>query len=171
MSYKRLPILLLCLAGAAQAAPLYRLTKTVPIGAPDHWDLLTFDASSHRVFIAHGDRVTVVDVQEGKVVGDVEGYPGGTHGVAIVPALNRGYTDDGKAATANSFDLKTLKALKSIPAADDADAIVFDRRSAFLFLIDSDPGKITVINPATDTVVTTLDGGGKLEIGVADGHG
>ena len=171
MPYKRLSILLLCLASAAQAAPLYTLTKTVPIGGPDHWDLLTFDSSSNRVFIAHGDRVTVVDVQEGTVVGNVEGFTGGTHGVAIVPALHRGYTDDGEAATANSFDLKTLKVLKSIPAAADADAIVFDSRSGYLFVIDSDPGKITVIDPATDTVLTTLDGGGKLEIGVADGHG
>jgi len=171
MSHKRLSILLLCLTGLAQAAPLYTLTRTVPIGGPDRWDLLTFDASSHRVYIAHGDRVTVVDVQEGKVVGNVEGYTGGTHGVAVIPALHRGYTDDGGAATANSFDLTTLKALKSIPAADDADAIVFDPRSRNLFVIDSDPGKITVINPDTDTVLTTLDGGGKLEIGVADGHG
>jgi len=171
MSHSRLSILLLCLVGAAHAAPLYTLTKTIPIGAPDRWDLLTFDATSQRVYIAHGDRVTVVDVQDGKVIGTVEGFTGGTHGVAIVPSLHRGYTDDGQAATANSFDVNTFKSLKSIPAADDADAIVFDPRSRYLFVIDSDPGKITVINPDTDTVVTTLDGGGKLEIGVADGHG
>jgi len=32
-----------------------------------------------------------------------------------------------------------------------------------VFVIDSDPGKITVIDPGTDEVMTTLDGGGKLE--------
>jgi len=171
MSVKRLSILLLGLAAAAQAAPLYTLTNTVPIGAPDRWDLLTFDAGSQRVYIAHGDRVTVVDAQAGKVVGDVEGFPGGTHGVAIIPALHRGYTDDGKAATANSFDLNTLTPLKSIPAADDADAVIYAPSSHYLFVIDSDPGKITVIDPKTDAVMTTIDGGGKLEIGAADGHG
>jgi len=171
MTSQRLTLLLLCLAGAAQSAPLYTLTKTVPIGAPDRWDLLTYDPGSQRVYIAHGDRVTVVDAQVGKVVGNVEGFAGGTHGVAVIPSLHRGYTDDGKAGTANSFDLKTLKALKSIPAADDADAIAFDPVSGHLFVIDSDPGKITVIDPKTDKVLTTLDGGGKLEIGVADGLG
>ena len=171
MSYKLSTGLLLLIAGAAQAGPLYTLSKSVPIGAPDRWDLLTFDPESHRVYIAHGDRVTVVDVPAGKVVGNVEGLPGGTHGVAVIASLHRGYTDDGKAGTANSFDLGVLKVLKAIPAADDADAIAFDRVSGNLFVIDSDPGKITVIDPRTDTVRATLDGGGKLEIGVADGLG
>src|SRR6185436_6058080 len=171
MSYKLSTGLLLLIAGAAQAGPLYTLSKSVPIGAPDRWDLLTFDPESHRVYIAHGDRVTVVDVPAGKVVGNVEGLSGGTHGVAVIAALHRGYTDDGKAGTANSFDLGALKVLKAIPAADDADAIAFDRVSGNLFVIDSDPGKITVIDPRTDTVRATLDGGGKLEIGVADGLG
>jgi DNA-binding beta-propeller fold protein YncE len=171
MRTQNLSILLICLAATAHAAPLYTLSKTIPIGAPDRWDLLTYDAASQRVYIAHGDRVTVVDVQAGKVAGNVEGFAGGTHGVAVIPALHRGYTDDGKAATANSFDLNTLKALKSIPAADDADAIVYDPASRYLFVIDSDPGKITVIDPKADAVLTTLDGGGKLEIGAADGHG
>jgi len=171
MLLERLTILLLCSAGATQAAPLYALTQAIPIGAPDRWDLLTFDPGSDRVYIAHGDRVTVVDVQAGKVIGSVEGFPGGTHGVAVIPALHRGYTDDGKAATANSFDLETLKTLKSLPAADDADAIAFDRVTGNLFVIDSDPGKITVIDPKTDAVLTTLEGGGKLEIAAADGLG
>ncbi len=171
MFARSLTFSLLVLAGAAQAAPLYTLSKSIPIGAPDRWDLLTFDAASHRVYIAHGDRVTVVDAEAGKVVGNVEGFPGGTHGVAVIPAMHRGYTDDGKAATANSFDVNSLTALKSIPAADDADAIALDPVSGHLYVIDSDPGKITVIDPRSDKVVATLDGGGKLEIGVADGLG
>lgn len=171
MFARSLTLSLLFLASAASAAPLYTLTKSVPIGAPDRWDLLTVDPASHRVYIAHGDRVTVVDVDAGKVVGNVEGFPGGTHGVAVIPLLHRGYTDDGKAATANSFDLNALTALKSIPAADDADAIAHDPVSGHLFVIDSDPGKITVIDPRSDKVRATLDGGGKLEIAVADGLG
>lgn len=167
-------LLLLCTAGVAEAQPpkpLYTATKTVPIGAPDRWDLLAFDPGSHRVYIAHGDRVTVVDGQSGAPIGRVESYPGGTHGVAIVPALGRGYTDDGHAGTANSFDLETLKPLKSIPAESDADALIFDRASGHVLVIDSDPGKITVIDPKSDTAIATLDAGGKLEMGVADDAG
>ena len=163
------------LSGAAwadvAAKPLYTITKVVPIGAPDHWDLLTVDAASHRVYIAHGDRVTVVDGRSGALIGHVEGYSGGTHGVVIVPGAGRGYTDDGNAGTAGSFDLKTLQPLNSVKAEEDADAIVYDPVTGHIFVVDSDPGKITVIDPRNDRVIATLEGGGKLEIGAADGAG
>jgi YVTN family beta-propeller protein len=175
MSHSRLALLLLgavgCSVCVAEEKPLYTITKTVAIGAPDRWDLLTFDAESGRVYIAHGDRVTVVDGQSGELIGNIEGFAGGTHGVAIIPGSGRGYTDEGKTGTAGSFDLKTLKALKTIKADDDADAIAFDPASGHLFVIDGDPGKITVIDTKTDTVIATVDGGGKLEIGAADGRG
>jgi DNA-binding beta-propeller fold protein YncE len=168
---RTLIVSLLFVSAAAQADSLYTLAKTVPIGAPDHWDLLTVDHESQRVYIAHGDRVTVVDLPSGKIAGNIEGFAGGTHGVAIIQALHRGFTDDGEAATANSFDTNTFKAITAIPAADDADAIAYDKVTGHLFVIDSDPGKITVIDPQTNVVIATLDGGGKLEIGVADGLG
>ena len=175
MSLRNLPLLLLCVAACsvslADDKPLYTISKTIPIGAPDHWDLLTFDAESQRVYIAHGDRVTVVDGRSGKLIGDIKGFVGGTHGVAILPGPGRGYTDDGEAGTAHSFDTSALKALKTIKTGDDADAIVFDAVSRHLFVINSDPGTITVIDTATDTVLATLAGGGKLEIGAADGSG
>ena len=175
MSHRKLPLLLLCAAacsaGFADDKPLYTISQTIPIGAPDHWDLLSFDAESQRVYIAHGDRVTVVDGRSGDVVGSINGFAGGTHGVAILPGSTRGYTDDGDAGTAHSFDTRALKALKTIKTGDDADAIVFDPVSRHLFVINSDPGTITVIDTATDTVLATLAGGGKLEIGAADGNG
>jgi DNA-binding beta-propeller fold protein YncE len=175
MSHVRLALLLLgtvgCSVCLADEKPLYTITRTVAIGAPDRWDLLTYDAESHRVYIAHGDRVTVVDGQSGELIGNIEGYAGGTHGVAIIPGSGRGYTDEGRSGTAGSFDLKTLKPLKTIKADEDADAIAYDPGSGHLFVIDGDPGKITVVDIKTDTVVATLDGGGKLETGGTDGSG
>ena len=38
-------------------------------------------------------------------------------------------------------------------------------------MVDSDPGKITVVDPRTDLAIASIDGGGKLEIGAADGAG
>lgn len=179
MSHRRFLLSTLCAAGAlasgllsaAEVKPLYTLTRAVPIGAPDRWDLLSVDAATHRVYIAHGDRVTIVDGTDGTLIGNVEGYSGGTHGVVVVPGSGHGYTDDGKAGTAGSFDLKTLQPLKTVKADADADALIYDPASGHVFVIDSDPGKITVIDPRTDTAIATLDGGGKLEIGAADGAG
>jgi DNA-binding beta-propeller fold protein YncE len=154
----------------AQPAPMYSLTKTVPLGAPDRWDYLTFDAPSGRLYISHGDRVTVVDGKTGAILGAVESLPGGAHGIAIVPEVGRGYTDDGEAGIAASFDLKTLKIVHRIKAEPDADGVLYDPASGHVFVINGDTGKLTAIDPKTDSAVATIDGGGGLEFGtVGDG--
>ncbi len=155
----------------AQSTPPYSVTKTVALGAPDRWDFVVFDPASHKVFVAHGDRVTVVDGRTGKIIGNVKGLPGGTHGIAIAPGTKRGYTDDGLAGTAVSFDLDSLKLINTIKAEADADAIVFDPTSDHVFVVDGDPGKLTVIDPTADSAVATIDAGGKLETAVAGGNG
>ncbi len=156
---------------AVAAQPLYHLTKTVSLGAPDRWDYVVFDSASGRVYVAHGDRVTVVDGTTGRLIGNVEGMPGGTHGIAFYHAGNKGYTDDGKAGEAVVFDLKTLKPIKRVKAEDDADGIVFDSTSGHVLVIDGDSGKLTVIDPKTDTVLATVDAGGGLEFGVSGENG
>lgn len=161
-----------CLMSAAVAADsLYRLTKTVPLGAPERWDYVHFDPADGRVYVAHGDRVSVVDGKSGTLLGTVEGTSGGSHGIAAWHPGNKGYTDDGKAGTALVFDLKTFKVLKTVKAKPDADGIVFDPSSGHILVIDGDSGKITVIDPASDTVVATVDVGGGLEFGVSGENG
>jgi YVTN family beta-propeller protein len=157
---------------ASQAEPPpYGVSMVVPLGGPDRWDYVVFDPDTHRVYVAHGDRVTVVDGTSGQVVGTVEGMPGGTHGIAVSHATGRGYTDDGKAGVVVEFDLTTLTVLKQIKAEADADGIVFDPASGHIFVIDGDSGKLTVIDPKTDAVVATIDGGGGLEFGDTGNNG
>src|SRR5579862_6431694 len=139
------------IAASDPKPPNYHIANTVALGGPDRWDYVTFDPGAKRVYVAHGDRVTVVDDGSGAVIGNVEGMPGGTHGIAILPATGKGYTDDGKAGEVVVFDLKTFAVIKRIKAESDADGIVFD--------------------PATDAVVATVDGGGALEFGVTGNNG
>lgn len=153
----------------AQPSPAYRLTKSVTLGAPDRWDYVVFDSGSHRVYVAHGDRVSVVDGRDGKLLGEVTGIPGGTHGTAV--AAGQGFTDDGKAGEVVAFDLKSLKATKHIPAAEDADAIITEPVTGHLFVMDGDPRKITVIDPKTRSLITNIDLRAKPEAGVATGDG
>ena len=50
----------------AQPTPGYTLVKTVPLGAPDRWDYVVADPETTRVYVAHGDRVTVLDMATGR---------------------------------------------------------------------------------------------------------
>jgi DNA-binding beta-propeller fold protein YncE len=58
---------------SAQPAPTYRTTQSIKLGAPDRWDYVVFDGASGRVYVAHGDRVTVIDGHDGHVLGNVDG--------------------------------------------------------------------------------------------------
>ncbi len=163
--------LLAATAAPALAAPAYTVSKSTTLGAPDRWDYVVFNRDTGRVYVAHGDKVAVIDAHSGDIVGQVDGIAGGTHGVAISAATGQGFTDDGRTGLAVAFDLKTLKITKQIPADKDADAIAFDRASGRVFVIEGDPGAISVIDPKTDAVAATIKAGEKMEYGAGDGHG
>jgi len=166
---------LLALAAAAAAAergaPDYRIVRSVPLGSPDGWDYVVFDPPSHRVYVAHGDRVSVVNGRDGSIVGTIDGLPGGTHGIAIAASAHRGYTDEGRSEQVDAFDLKTLRVTHSLPAQADTDALAYDPKSGHIFAVNGNPGTLTVIDPKTDAVITTISTGGKLEYLAADGRG
>lgn len=155
----------------AAAAANYHLTHRVRLGAPDRWDYVIYDGPSHRVYVAHGDRLTVVDGRSGRLIGEVAGMPGGTHGIAISHATGLGYTDEGRAGEAVAFSLKTLKVVKHLKAAPDSDAVTIDPTSGHVFVVDGDPGLLTVIDPASDRVVATVHVGSKMEYPVAGDNG
>jgi len=166
------PILPGVLAAAGQQpTPSFRVTQSIELGAPDRWDYVVYDESTHDVFVSHGDRVTVVDGRNGKILGNIEGMPGGTHGIAIDASTGQGYTDDGGKGDAVAFNLGNLKVTKTIKAEEDADGMTFDPASGNVFVVDGDPGHLTVIDPRTNTVAATVNVGAKLEYIVADGDG
>jgi DNA-binding beta-propeller fold protein YncE len=164
-------------AGAAGAqtspapAPAYSVTSTIPVGGPDQWDYVIYDAPSHRVYLAHGDRISVVDGRSAKLIGEVAGVPGGSHGIAISHATGQGYTATGRGGQVAVFDLKTLKLTAQIPGTPLADAMAFDPVTGHVFVIEGDVQTIAAIDPATNKIVATIDAGGKLEYAAADGRG
>ena len=170
--FASLTILLSAVAAqATDTAPAYHVAKTVVLGAPDRWDYVVFDPGSGRVYVSHGDRVTVVDGKSGAILGQIEGMPGGTHGIGISATNGKGYTDDGKAGQAVAFDLKTFKTGARIAAKDDADGIAFDPISGHIFVVNGDSAALTVIDPKTDAVIATIATGGGMEYAVAGDNG
>lgn len=163
-------VLVPAIASGADAPPSYALTGAVALGAPERWDYLAFDAKSHRVFISHGDEVTVVDGVAGKVVGHITNLPG-SHGIGIAPELNRGIADSAKNRSATLFELSTLKPLGEAAADADADGVTYDPGSKRAFIGDGDVGKVTAVDMVTGKVAGTVTLGAKPEFLAADGQG
>lgn len=174
--HRRVILAGLCAAGLGFSAPAfgtpaYQLAKSTPLGAPDRWDYAVFDPTTERVYVAHMDRLAILDARSGELVGEVTGIEGGTHGTAISAATGQGFTDDGRNGLAIAFDLRTLKITRRIPAGLDADAMTIERSTGHVFVVDGDPGTVTVIDPKTDTVVATVAAHEKMEYAASDDEG
>src|SRR5262245_43311793 len=87
-----LPVLFAGLGAAAEKAePGYKVLKKIEAGGDGGWDYLTVDPDARRLYIARADRVMVVDVDKGTVVGEVGKTPG-IHGVALDTKRKKGFT-------------------------------------------------------------------------------
>jgi YVTN family beta-propeller protein len=152
----------------------YHLTNTYKFdaapGEREYFDYITVDAAGRRVYLSHGTEVLVVNADTGALEGKISGLKL-SHGVAVVPDVNRGFITDGEQGKIVMFDLKTLKVTGDTNAAPDADSIVYDPASKRVFSFNGDSRNSTVVDPATGKVVRTIDLGGGPEFAVADGHG
>lgn len=153
------------------SSPGYHLVKSVPLGAPNGWDYVLYDPSTHRVFVAHGNRLTVVAGRSGRIVGQVGPIDGGPHGTAFDPPAHLGITDDGRLGQAVIFDLRTLKVIDRLQVQRGADAVTFDPSSGHAFVIDGDTGDVAVVDPVKQRVVTFIHIGGDLEYAVPGDNG
>lgn len=148
----------------------YHVTHTYPLGGDGSWDYVVPDPPHHRVFIARQDRVMVVDEDSGKLLGEVTGIKG-AHGTAVAEASGHGFATSGNDQSVVMFDLKTYQALGRIPAAEDADAILYDKSSDRVFTLNGDAHSSTVIDAKAGKGITNIALGGKPEYGVSAGDG
>jgi len=63
-------------ATQVQAAPQYRIAQEISLPGDGGWDDLTFDDGGHRLFIAHGTQVQVVDTDKLALAGSIADTPG-----------------------------------------------------------------------------------------------
>ena len=163
-------MLLLPTVMSAQSASSYRVTHTYELGGTERWDYVVPDPLAHRLYIARQTRVMVVDEDTGKLLGEVAEIHG-AHGTAIAADAGHGFATSSDDKTVVMFDLKSFKVLSRIPAAEDADAIIFDKPSNRIFSLNGDAHSSTVIDSVEGKQIRNLALGGKPENGVSAGDG
>jgi DNA-binding beta-propeller fold protein YncE len=163
-------VLLLSLCAVPLSAQSYEITHSYNLGGEGGWDYMIPDPANHRLFVARGNRVMVVDMNTGRLITEITGIDG-AHGVALVPAAGRGFATSGEDSSVVMFDLKTYKILGKIPAGEDADAIIYDHSSGRVFSLNGDANTATVIDPKKGALVTNIALGGKPEYGQSARNG
>jgi len=157
-------LMLSFLAAPSLVAQSYTITHTYTIGGEGGWDYVIPDAANHRLFVARQNRVTVVDMNDGRVIAEIRGI-NGAHGTAIVSDIGRGFATSGNDSSIMMFDAKSYKTLLKIRAAEDADAIIYDPASKHVFSFNGDANTSTVVDPRRGTVIANIQLGGKPEYG------
>jgi DNA-binding beta-propeller fold protein YncE len=154
----------------AQSVSDYKVTRQIKLGGEGGWDYLTFDALARRLYIARATRVMVVDVDSGKLAGEIPGTSG-VHGIALVPKLNRGVSSNGRDDSATVFDLKTLRTIATVKTGGKPDAILFDKPSGHVLTFNGRTNNVTIIDPEKAVAIGTIALPGRPETGVSDGEG
>lgn len=160
------------LAAVSASAQSWQVQQTFHVGGDGGWDYVTVDAPNHRVFVTRSSHTIAVDAVSGKLLGDVPGQQR-SHGVALVPRLNRGFITDGGKGVIVAFDLKTYAVLGTIPAQADADGIIYDPNLDLVLAVSGDGGVLMTFHPNIDlknAKVDTIDLGGKPEFLASDGN-
>jgi DNA-binding beta-propeller fold protein YncE len=159
-----------CAALALLAANDYRVIKEIKIGGDGGWDYLTVDSAARRLYVSHATHVVAVDIDGGKVAGDIPDTQG-VHGIAIAPDANRGFTSNGRANNVTIFDRQTLKSIGQVKTGENPDSIVYEPTSGRIFTFNGRSKDSTAIDAKTGNVDGTIPMGGKPEFSVADGKG
>ncbi len=152
----------------------WRVTQTFHPGGEGGWDYVTVDGPNHRLFVTRTTHTQVIDTHTGALLADIAGQVR-SHGVALVPKVNRGFiTDGGGSGAILVFDLKTYKILGRIPAMPDADGIIYDPGTDLVLAVSGDGNSLMTFHPNIDPhngKVTTVVLGGAPEYLAADGSG
>ena len=159
---------LIALAFATQLHAAYHVVRHIPIGGIGGWDYLAI--SGNRLYVSHSDRVEVVDLDSGKVVGAITDLSG-VHGIAIDADLKRGFISSGRSSTMTIFDTDKIARIKDVKTTgDNPDAILYEPATKRVWTFNGRGQNATVFD-IDGNVLATVPLGGKPEFAQSDRHG
>jgi YVTN family beta-propeller protein len=151
------------------AEPHYKIVAQLPAG-DGGWDLLSVNPADQRLYIAHGDGVTAIDLRTGKATDKI--VPGQrVHAALAIPGTHDVISTNGETNDATLFDGRTGRIRATIPTGKKPDAAAFDPATRTVWIMNPGSGDVTVVDPSTAKVLATVPVGGSLELGAATGSG
>lgn len=153
----------------ALAAP--RVVATIALPDPVRWDYVSVDPAAHRLYVAHRERVDVIDTRTDKPLLQLAPTPG-VHGAAAASGLNRVFTSNGADGTVGVFDAGTGKLLQTLKAGRNPDAIVYEPVTRRVFAFNGGSSDVTAIDAASSKVLAaSIAAPGAPEFAAVDGRG
>jgi WD40 repeat protein len=166
-----LTILALVGTGAARAQTGYKsysAYKQIPVPGNGNWDYLSVDPVNRRLYLSHGEKVDIVDIDKDEVTGEIDNQHG-VHGIAIAIPENKGFISNGKSSDVTVFDLRSGKIIQQVASTGQGvDAITYDPFMHYVMVHNSKSHSVTVIDARTNKIKGTVENLGKTEFGASD---
>jgi DNA-binding beta-propeller fold protein YncE len=132
------------------------LTTTRMPGVKNHFDHLTPDLNSNRLFVVPEDNksIEVYDIRSGKFIHSIRGIGVG-HSVVYRADVDEIFVTDGSEGSLHIFNGTTYKALKTVKLLTDADATAYDPVSHYLYIANGgldaglDYGLLSIVDTST----------------------
>ena len=153
--------------GCRAAESTYHFLKEISVPVDEGWDWLSIDQAARRLYVTHGSKIVVIDLDADKIVGDIADTPG-VHAFALATDLGLGFSSNGKESKASVVDLKTLQTLMKVPTGESPDAIAYDEGNHEVYAFNGRGHSATVFDAKSGKVLVTIPLSGKPEFAVAD---
>jgi DNA-binding beta-propeller fold protein YncE len=145
----------------------YRLITTIKVGGEGGWDYASVDSAARRLYVTHGSKIVVIDMDKNAVVGEITDTPG-VHGFAIAPDLGLGFSSNGMENKASIVDLKTLQTKSKVDTGANPDAILYDPGRKEVYTFNGRGQSATVFEAQSGKIIATIPLPGKPEFAQVD---
>src|SRR5664279_282472 len=174
---KKITYLLIIIFGSsfmflpAQPASNFKIVNKIYADGDEKWDYLFSDDVVGLLYVSHGKMVQVIDETKGEVAGKITDLDG-VHGIAIAPALHKGFISTKNDNSVTIFDTKTLAVIKKLAIdGKSPDAILFDSFSLKVFVFNGHSNDAAVIDAVSNEIIAKIAFPGNPEFSATNGKG
>lgn len=140
--------------GAAAAPPAYRVADSIPV-SDGGWDYAQVDPAQHRLCVARGATVTVVDLAHGNAVRDIGAIARG-HAVVPIDGGARLLVTSGNDASVRFLDAASGAEIAKVAVGKKPDAALYDAAHARAYVMNATDGSVSVIDTKAMRVTVTI---------------
>jgi hypothetical protein len=138
------------------AEPSYHFLKDIPIGSEGGWDYASVDSGARRLYVTHGTKVVVIDIDKDEVVGEV--WSPRASMASLAPELGRGFASPARSQGEHRRSQNAEDVVKGGTSQNPAPFYMSLSEEVCTFL---DEQVCTVFDANTGKIVTTIELSGK----------
>ncbi|QOW09581.1 YncE family protein [Kaistella flava (ex Peng et al. 2021)] len=146
-----------------------KVLKSIPAEGNGGWDYIQINPLNHYLYASHSTQVNIIDPETLASKGIIKNQQG-VHGIGF-DQKNRGYVTNGKSNSVYVFDVATNEKVSSIEVGTKPDAVIYDAFSGKVIVANAGSNSLSIIDPSSLKVESTITLIGNPEYMASDGKG